>query len=331
MNFPLNLALFSFMIIRSPLNIVEYNNDAYYNGVPFVQPYEYRTDSIFFQSYDEPYFSINGTDIVYQLGYGINSSEHYTNNLYFSFLPTISYNYDPLINGYYWNEMYTPIYVADDYNITGENKDIFRIEFDYNQSVIDIKFCMDLNNGYDKKLTWNVLNNEYAYLDNNVNDIVKSYYYNYTIVLQAYYGLYYEDSISTAAISDFYVIDLKQVYNQSYPNIPETFSKNVASIPTDFDDSISILAIKMNVLFESYKQIDKQSYNTGYNAGYENGLQSELNPNNWIYSFVKSTFNGLSDILNVEVLPNVKIGTFLAIPLVFSVIMFILSFFKKGG
>ena len=331
MNFPLNLALFSFMIIRSPANIVNYNLDPYTNGIPSVQPYEYRSDSIFFQSYEEPFFSINGFDITYQLGFGIDSFTHYTNNLYFSYLPTISYNYEVGTNRYYWNEMYTPIYIADDYNITGDNLDIFRIEFDYDQSNIDINFCMDLNNGYDKRLTWNVLNNEFAYLDNNVNDIIRSYYYNYTFVLQAYYGSFEADSIYTANISDFYVINLKQIYNQSYPNITTSFRKNLATIPTNLDWDNSILAIKLNVLYESYKQIDKQSYNTGYNDGYENGIQSELNPNNWIYSFVKSTFNGLSDILNVEVLPNVKIGTFLAIPLVFSVVMFILSFFKKGG
>lgn len=331
MNFPLNLALFSFMLIRSPTNIVNYNLDPYYNGIPFVKPYEYQNDTILFDSFEEPYFRINGFDITYQLGFGIDEFSQYTNSLYFSYLPTISYNYEVGTNRYYWNEMYTPIYVSNDYRISGDNVDIFRIEFDYVQDEIDINFCMDLNDGYDKKTTWDVLNNEYAYLDNNVNDIIKSYYYNYNIVLQAYYGSYEDEFIYTEDISDFYVIDLKQVYNQNYPNIPTNFRKNIASIPTNLDDDRSILAIKFNVLYESYKQIDKQSYNVGYNTGYENGLQSELNPNNWIYSFIKSTFNGLSDILNVEVLPNVKIGTFVAIPLVFSVIMFILSFFKKGG
>lgn len=331
MNFPLNLALFSFMIIRSPANIVNYNLDPYVNGVPFVQPYEYRNDSIFFDSFEEPIFRVNGFDITYQLGYGIDTSSYYSNNLYFSYLPTISYNYEVGTSRYYWNEMYTPIYISDDYWLTGDNLDIFRLEFVYEQDKINIDFCMDLDMGYDKALTWRVLNNEYRYIDSNMNEIIRSYYYNYNIVLQAYYGSYDAEYIYTSNISDYYVADLKQLYNQSYPNITTHFRKNIASIPTNLEWDESILAIKMNVLYESYKQIDKQSYNTGYNAGYENGIQSELNPNNWIYSFIKSTFNGLSDILNVEVLPNVKIGTFLAIPLVFSVIMFILSFFKKGG
>lgn len=331
MNFPLNLALFSFMLIRSPTNIVNYTQNTYYNGIPSFQSYEYQNDSIFFQSFEEPYFLINGSDITYQLGYGVDRLSHYTNNLYFSYLPTISYNYEVGTKRYYWNELYTPIYIANDNNITGDNLDLFRIEFTFDQTDIDIDFCMDLNNGYDKRLTWNVLNNEFNYLDNNMNDVVRSYYYNYTIVLQAYYGSYDSESIYTENISDFYVIDLKQVYNQSYPNITTNFRKSVASIPTNLEWGESILAIKMNVLYESYKQIDKTSYNNGYNEGFEKGLQSELNPENWIYSFVRSTFNGLADILNVTILPNVTIGTFLAIPLIFSVIMFILSFFKKGG
>ena len=332
MSFPLNLALFTFLLIRSPTNIINYNQDSYTNGVPSFQEYEYQNDTLFFQSYEEPQFNINGSDIIYQIGYGaLNDLDNYTNSLYFSYLPTISYNYDVITSSYYWNELYAPLYIANDYNVSGENKDLFRIDFDYFQSTIDISFCMDLNNMYDKLTTWKFLNNEFAYANNDINKPVKSYYYNYTIVLQAYYGVYDEDSMTTTSISDYYTINLKNIYNSSYPNIATNFRKIIARIPTNKNYNNSILAIKMNVLYENYNQIDKQSYNTGYNDGFENGIHSELNPNNWIYSFVKSAFNGLSGILNVEVLPNINIGTFVAIPLVFSVITFILSFFKKGG
>ena len=332
MNFPLNLALFSFMLVRSPTNIVNYSQDTYYNGVPSFQSYEYQNDSILFQSYEEPYFSINGADIIYQIGFSaLNQIDPFSNSLYFSYLPTISYNYDIATSTYYWNELYTPLYIGNDWRMYGDNQDLFRIDFDYLQSTIDVSFCMDLNDSYNKKTTWDFLNNEYRYFDNNVNGVIKSYYYNYTIVLQAYYGAYDEDSMTTISISDYYTINLKNIYNSSYPNIEENFRKIIASIPTNNDFNNSILAIKMNVLYESYKQIDKTSYNNGYNEGFEKGLQSELNPENWIYSFVRSTFNGLADILNVQVLPNVTIGTFLAIPLIFAVVMFILSFFKKGG
>ena len=332
MSFPLNLALFSFLLIRSPTNIINYNQDTYTNGVPSFQAYEYQNDTLFFQSYEEPQFNVNGSDIIYQVGSSaLNYLDNYTNSLYFSYLPTISYNYDIGTKSYYWNDLYSPLYIAKDYNVSGENKDLFRIDFDLFQTTIDISFCMDINNMYDKSTTWKFLNNEFAYVDNNINKPVKSYYYNYTIVLQAYYGAYDEDSITTTSISDYYTLNLKNIYNSSYPNIGQNFRKIIAQIPTNNNFDNSILAIKMNVLYESYKQIDKTSYNNGYNDGFEKGIQSELNPNNWIYSFVRSTFNGLSDILNVELLPNVTIGTFLAIPLVFAVIMFILSFFKKGG
>lgn len=332
MSFPLNLALFTFLLIRSPTNIINYNQDTYTNGVPSFQQYEYQNDTLLFQSYEEPEIRINGSNIMYNIGYSaLNDLDNYTNSLYFSYLPTISYNYDLTTNSYYWNELYSPLYIGNGFNVSGENKDLFRIDFDLFQTTIDISFCMDLNNMYDKLTTWKFLNNEFAYVNNDINKPVKSYYYNYTIILQAYYGAYDEDSMTTFSISDYYTINLKNIYNSSYPNIPTNFRKIIAKIPTNKTSDKSILAIKMNVLYESYKQIDKTSYNNGYNDGFEKGIQSELNPNNWIYSFVRSTFNGLSDILNVEVLPNVTIGTFVAIPLVFAVIMFILSFFKKGG
>ena len=48
----------------------------------------------------------------------------------------------------------------------------------------------------------------------------------------------------------------------------------------------------------------------------------------WIYSFTRSVFNGFAQVLNVEILPNIKLGYLIAIPLVLSVLRFILGFFK---
>lgn len=47
--------------------------------------------------------------------------------------------------------------------------------------------------------------------------------------------------------------------------------------------------------------------------------------------FIKNIFVGIFDILSIEFLPNVSLGTFVVIPLIFSVLFFIVKVSKGGG
>ena len=82
------------------------------------------------------------------------------------------------------------------------------------------------------------------------------------------------------------------------------------------------------ICFKNDNNFSQVSYDTGFQEGYQVGKDQAVDESLWIYSFTRSVFNGFAQVLNVEILPNIKLGYLIAIPLVLSVLRFILGFFK---
>ncbi len=103
---------------------------------------------------------------------------------------------------------------------------------------------------------------------------------------------------------------------------------------------------------ESYDIGYKNGYNTGELDGYQNGFDvgndsgykigfqqgkqegiASKGENVWSNAneFIKNIFIGIFDILSIELLPNISLGTFVVIPLIFSVLFFIVKVAKGGG
>lgn len=89
---------------------------------------------------------------------------------------------------------------------------------------------------------------------------------------------------------------------------------------SDYIKSFSVKSITM------YGQNDQeQIYNSAYQNGYTTGYNSakDTYSANGEFSFMISAFNGLGEILNMQILPNVPLWVFVAIPLFFGLIAFI--------
>lgn len=99
--------------------------------------------------------------------------------------------------------------------------------------------------------------------------------------------------------------------------------------------------------FQIYFNTDYAGYNNGYDSGWDKGYESGYNygleigynngynegvivgSNNFnILNLIRSLFDLLWDVLSVEMLPNIKLIYIVAIPLVLSVIKFILGWFR---
>lgn len=77
----------------------------------------------------------------------------------------------------------------------------------------------------------------------------------------------------------------------------------------------------------------KDGYKAGMSAGYTNGYNNGINGNNAAITsmdYIKSAFTTLGDILTIQVFPNVPLGTFFLLPLMASLIFFIVKV-SKGG
>ena len=72
---------------------------------------------------------------------------------------------------------------------------------------------------------------------------------------------------------------------------------------------------------EPYKIDD---YETAYSIGYSEGMHFSTSSTNWI----KSVFNAVDSVLQIEILPNFKLWYIIAIPLLFGCVLFVFKILR---
>ena len=322
MSFPLDLAMFSLLLFRVP---VEYDFHVYEVGVPQFNKNEYQNDTLLFESYDSVEQHINGNLIETQIGISTISEEiNQKSSLYFYLLPTLAYDEEQ-----YLKENYCPLYVSRNKVdtssfINAKYKELFKIEFNLHApQELFIDFVVDEDFGN--------RSNTNLFLNNRRN--AKSHFYDYYYVFNVDYGFYYEvnEQIISHDNSNWYSINLKSLYNTNVNNQQEYFSVNIANLKTHLTNHTGYGALQQinnYICFKNDSNFSQVSYDSGYIDGYNVGKNESVDQSLWIYSFTRSVFNGFAQVLNVDILPNIKLGYLIAIPLVLSVLRFILGFFK---
>ena len=324
MSFPLNLAMFSLLLFRVPAN---YDFDiGLTTGVPNFSSNEYINESLLFHSYDTIENKINGNVIETQLGTAsIQNNLSSSTTLYFYRLSTSVTDE----NGYNV-ESYCPVYVSkkiidDSQWRYAKYQELFKIEFDLHAPAeLYIDFVVDETFGNATQTRW-LLNNYYS---DRFTDTRKSYYHDYYYVFNVDYA-YYEPTESITSINNdnWYSFNLKEIINNNAGGTEKYFNINLITLNTHNQEN-NIMQINNYICFKNDNSFSQVSYDTGFEEGYQVGKDEAVDESLWIYSFTRSVFNGFAQVLNVEILPNIKLGYLIAIPLVVSVLRFILGFFK---
>ena len=324
MSFPLDLAMFSLLLFRVPAN---YDFDiGLTTGVPNFSSNEYINETLLFDSFDTIGNNINGNVIETQLGTAaLQNNLNSSTTLYFYRLSTLKYDE----NGYNV-ESYCPVYVSktiidDSQWRYAKYDELFKLVFDYHApEELYIDFVVDETFGNATQTRW-LLNNYYS---DRFEDQRKSYYHDYYYVINVDYG-YYEpaESISSINNDEWYTFNLKEIINSNAGGTEKYFNINLITLPTHKQEN-NIIQINNYICFKNDNNFSQVSYDTGFTDGYEQGKNVAVDESLWIYSFIRSVFNGFAQLLNVEILPNIKLGYLIAIPLVLSVLRFILGFFK---
>ena len=322
MSFPLNLAMFSLLLFRSP---VKYDFDVWTTtGIPPFSSNEYINESLLFQSYDVIENYINGNVIETQLGKAaIDNKQNSSTSLYFYRLNTMSYDEEG-----YLKESYSPLYVSttkvDMSNFQPTSyKELFKIDFDLHApQELFINLVVDETFG-------SVIDT--SFFLNNINDR-KSHYHDYYYVFNVDYA-YYEgaESIISENNNNWYKFDLKGIFNSNVNTKQETCNISLATLDTHDSGNTStghITQLNNYICFKDDSNFSQVSYDSGFTDGYNVGKNEAVDETLWIYSFTRSVFNGFAQVLNVDILPNIKLGYLIAIPLVLSILRFILGFFK---
>ena len=322
MSFPLDLAMFSLLLFRVP---VEYDYHVYEVGVPQFNKNEYQNDTLLFESYADMPQHINGNLIETQIGISSISEEiNQESSLYFYRLSTMATDE----NGYL-KENYSPLYVSrskvdTSSFVNASYQELFKIVFKLHAPQdLFIDFVVAESFGSSVQTHWFL---------NNVEGR-KSHFYDYYYVFNVDYGFYYEvnEQIVSHDNSNWYSINLKSLYNTNVQNQQEYFSVNIANLKTHLPNHTGYGALQQinnYICFKNDSNFSQVSYDSGYIDGYNVGKNETVDQSLWIYSFTRSVFNGFAQVLNVDILPNIKLGYLIAIPLVLSVLRFILGFFK---
>ena len=321
MSFPLDLAMFSLLLFRAPVN---YDFNIYDLGVPQFSSNEYMNDSLLFESFEAIENKINGNICETQLGQAaISNNYNSSTSLYYYHLGTLAFD----DNGYV-KENYCPVYVSKQkidtstftYNAYHE---LFKIEFNLHApQKLYIDFVVDNTFGSVTDTRW-LLNN---------NSGRPSYYHDYYYVFNVDYA-YYEgaESIISENNQNWYKFNLKSIFNSNVTNKQDTFDINLITLATHNNDATGygqITQLNNYICFKNDSNFSQVSYDSGFTDGYNVGKNEAVDQSLWIYSFTRSVFNGFAQVLNVEILPNIRLGYLIAIPLVLSVLRFILGFFK---
>lgn len=322
MSFPLDLAMFSLLLFRVP---GDYDFRVYEVGVPQFNKNEYINDSLLFQSLDYVDLSINGNVCETQIGKSaLYNNENSSASLYFYLLPTLAYDEEE-----YLKENYCPLYVSKSKVdtssfINAKYKELFKIEFNLHapqELYIDFVVDQDFGNRSNTEL----------FLNNRRN--AKSHYYDYYYVFNVDYGFYYENSeiIHSINNSSWHSFNLRSFYESHVDKTENYFDINLATLDTHYANNTefgALTQINNYVCFKNDSKFSQVSYDSGFINGYNVGKNEAVDQSLWIYSFTRSVFNGFAQVLNVDILPNIKLGYLIAIPLVLSVLRFILGFFK---
>lgn len=324
MSFPLDLAMFSLLLFRVPAN---YDFDiGLTTGVPNFSSNEYINESLLFQSFDTIQNNINGNVIETQLGQAaLLNYNNSSTTLYFYRLSTLKYDEKG-----YNVESYCPVYVSktiidDSQWRYAKYDELFKIVFEFHApEELYIDFVVDETFGNATQTRW-LLNNYYS---DRFEDTRKSYYHDYYYVINVDYA-YYEPAESIMSINndEWYTFNLKEIINSNAGGTEKYFNINLITLTTHKQDN-NIIQLNNYICFKNDNNFSQVSYDTGFTDGYEQGKNVAVDESLWIYSFIRSVFNGFAQLLNVEILPNIKLGYLIAIPLVLSVLRFILGFFK---
>lgn len=132
---------------------------------------------------------------------------------------------------------------------------------------------------------------------------------------------------NTQLIFTFELINVQPLFEsptgEGYNVISATLNTNYISLNSnELENFIN------NTNDASYNQGFENGYNNGYDIGYNNGYSEGIESNNNIFDFILTAFNIVSSVLSVEILPNIRLWYIVAVPLVFSVVKFIIGWFR---
>lgn len=80
---------------------------------------------------------------------------------------------------------------------------------------------------------------------------------------------------------------------------------------------------------DGWDQGYESGYQNGYKVGYQEGVVDGSVTESSVGSLMTSVFKGVEQVLSIEVVPNVSVGTIISIPIVLSLLLFLIKMIRS--
>lgn len=206
---------------------------------------------------------------------------------------------------------------------------------------------------YGYHLVFSIQGSKYYYLDNDVNNVV----YGSDILFRSrIYSVYTDNGVENPLVSSGLINGLSMVvdnyfayqgstsvYSMGHYRLMgfDTLGNDRLYITQQYSSPLSAPSASIrypsnSTLFFGFEwdkdglNADyKSGYDIGYNDGYGQGIVVGGQQDNSLFSLMSSSFRSLTNILDIEILPNFTLGTLLLIPVGFGIALFVLKLITK--
>lgn len=131
------------------------------------------------------------------------------------------------------------------------------------------------------------------------------------------------------------------------PNEPNQTSRYLNRL--DVDNAVNITNINLNLSSngfisgtivpftrdyadfgsDAWEQGYETGYNNGYDIGFNDGVVEGSVTESSIGSLMSSVFKGVEQVLSIEIVPNINVGTIVSIPIVLSLLLFLIKMVRS--
>lgn len=142
------------------------------------------------------------------------------------------------------------------------------------------------------------------------------------------FDIYFFDNENITYTAHTEPIDFRYINNHNFLNSDgnENFDSNTLQLFGSSDYDFNLFNDRYYNPRDSFENFYDSGYENGYDSGYQDGF-NQVGLDNWLVSL----FGGMGALLNIQILPNLTIGSiimiFLAIPLTYAII----KLMKGGG
>lgn len=123
-----------------------------------------------------------------------------------------------------------------------------------------------------------------------------------------------------------YYIELDRLYKQQLANYQGLFEDNIRlnNNILDLEQEIGGLEEEKYLLELEIEELEEKLANSGYTQGFKDGQKDAFN----ILNFMRSILKTVDSVLSIEILPYIKLWYIVGIPIILSIVDFILKRFR---